>query len=268
MLRKYACLLAVMGLGLGLAACHRQAIVPIPAGANSMQKAPKDSAKEDKKAAAQTHTQLAAMYMQRGDLKNAETMLQKAIGFDDKYVPAHTMLAILDWHIGRLDAADRAFREAISIDPTNGDTNNNYGKFLCEQNKRDEAMRYFNKALADPFYQTPAVASANAGQCALKGNDTAGAQAFLAKALKIDPNYGPALLSMGEVKLRLGDAFAARGFLQRFESAGQATPDSLLLGYQIASKLGDKTAASSYSDRLQDQFPDSSQAKSLGGSAQ
>ncbi|HXE66746.1 MAG TPA: type IV pilus biogenesis/stability protein PilW, partial [Rhodanobacteraceae bacterium] len=60
-------------------------------------------------------------------------------------------------------------------------------------------------------------------------------------------------------------AFEARGYMQRFESAGQATPQSLLLGYQIATRLGDKDMATNYSNRLQDQFPNSSQAQSLNG---
>lgn len=268
MLRKSLCLLAAMTLTVGLAACHQKAIVPVPTSANSATTQPRDSAKEDKQAAAQTHTQLAALYMQKNDLKQAEGLLKKAIGFDDKYVPAHTMLAILDWRIQRFDDANREFRAAIAIDPSNGDANNNYGKFLCTRGQYQDAMKYFQRALADPFYKTPAVANTNAGECQLKNNDGAGAEAHLAKALQIDASYGPALLAMAQVRLQQGDAFNARGFLQRFESAGQATPESLLLGYRIAAKLGDKDAASSYSNRLEDQFPDSSEAKSLGGSAQ
>ena len=268
MLRKSCCLLVAMTVSLGLAACHRPAIVKLPAAANSLQQQPRDSAKQDKQAAAQTHTQLARLYMQRGDLKEAEAMLKKAIGFDDKYVPAHTMLAILDWRIGRFDDASREFRAAIGIDPSNGDTNNNYGKFLCERNQHQDAMKYFQRALADPFYKTPAVANTNAGECQLKNNDYAGAETYLAKALQLEPGYGPALLAMANVRLGQGDAFNARGFLQRFESAGEATAESLLLGYRIAAKLGDKSAATSYSDRLEDQFPHSSQAKSLDGSRQ
>jgi type IV pilus assembly protein PilF len=178
------------------------------------------------------------------------------------------MLAILDWRIGRLQDADKEFRTAISLDPSNGDTNNNYGKFLCEQGKQQEAMRYFKQALADPFYKTPAVANTNAGSCLLKGGDYAGAEPYLHKALEIDASYGAALIAMTQLDYRKGDAFAARGYLQRFEAAGQATPESLLLGYRIATRLGDKETATNYSNRLQDQFPTSEQAQSLNGSSQ
>ncbi|MBS0382652.1 MAG: type IV pilus biogenesis/stability protein PilW [Proteobacteria bacterium] len=267
---KSGCALVVMMLALGLAACkHDPGIIKVDSSPlGSLKNAPSDSAKQDKQAAAQTHTQLAAAYMQQGHLKAAETALNKALGFDDKYIPAHTMLAILDWRIDRLSDADKEFRAAIALDPSNGDTNNNYGRFLCEQGKQQDAMRYFRKALADPFYKTPALANTNAGGCLMHGGDYAGAEAYLRKALEIDPNFADALLAMADLDYRKGDAFAARGYLQRFESAGQATPQSLLLGYQIATRLGDKETATNYSNRLQDQFPNSTQAQSLNGSNQ
>jgi type IV pilus assembly protein PilF len=258
-----------MLLAFGLAACkHDPGIIKYPTPMTNLKQAPHDTTQEDKQAAAQTHTQLAAAYMQQDHLKEAEAALHKALGFDDKYIPAHTMLAILDWRINRLQDADQEFRAAIALDPSNGDTNNNYGKFLCEQGKSQDAMRYFKKALADPFYKTPALANTNAGSCLLKDNDYAGAEPYLRKALGLDPNFGPALLTMAQLEYRKGDAFQARGFLQRFEAAGQATPESLLLGYQIATRLGDKETAANYSNRLQDQFPNSAQAQSLNGSSQ
>lgn len=267
--RKSYSLLVVMALAVGLAACkHDPGIIKYPTPLTNLKNAPSDSPQQDKQSAAQTHTQLAAAYMQRNHLKEAETALNKALSFDNKYIPAHTMLAILDWRIDRLQGADKEFRTAISLDPSNGDTNNNYGKFLCEQGKQQEAMRYFKRALADPFYKTPALANTNAGTCLLKGNDYAGAEPYLHQALKLDSSYGAALLAMTQLDYRKGDAFAARGYLQRFESAGQATPESLLLGYQIATHLGDKETAANYSNRLQDQFPNSAQAQSLNGSSQ
>ncbi len=269
MQRKACLVVAVMALAFGLAACkHDNGIIKMQTPLNNPENAPTESAQQDKQAAAQTHTQLAAAYMKQGHLKEAEQALYKALDFDDKYIPAHTMLGILNWRINRLPQADREFRAAISLDPSNGDTNNNYGKFLCETGKQADAMRYFKRALADPFYRTPALANTNAGSCLLKGKDYADAEPYLRKALSIDSNFGPALLGMALLDYHKDEAFQARGYLQRFEAAGQASPESLLLGYQIATRLGDKESAANYSNRLQDQFPDSAQTKSLNGSSQ
>jgi type IV pilus assembly protein PilF len=269
MQRKSCLVLAVMIAALGLGACRRDpGIIKYPTPLNNLKQAPHDTTQEDKEAAAQTHTQLAMAYMAQDNLREAEDALHKALSFDDKYIPAHTMLAVLDWRINHLQDADSEFRAAIALEPGNGDTNNNYGKFLCAQGKQQEAMRYFQRALADPFYKTPALADVNAGECLMTTHDYTGAEPYLHKALEIDPDYGMGLLAMARLDYQKGDAFHARGYLQRFEAAGQATPDSLLLGYQIATRLGDKDAATSYSNRLQDQFPNSSQAQSLSGSSQ
>ena len=269
MLRKACYVLAATALMLGLAACkHDPGIIKYPTSMNNLKQAPHDTSQEDKQSAAQTHTQLAVAYMGQNNLKDAEAALHKALSFDDKYIPAHTMLAILDWRIDRLHDADKEFRAAIALDPSNGDANNNYGQFLCETGKQQDAMRYFKRALADPFYKTPVVANTNAGRCLLKGNDYTGAEAYLHKALEIDSNYGTALLAMADLDYSKGDAFKARGYLQQFEAAGKATPDSLLLGYRIATRLGDKETAANYSSRLQDQFPNSTQAQSLDGPSQ
>ncbi|TAN04886.1 MAG: type IV pilus biogenesis/stability protein PilW [Rhodanobacteraceae bacterium] len=266
MRHKTYCVLAVMGLAFALAACKQTpGIIKYPTPMSNLKTAPHDTTQEDKQAAAQTHTQLAAAYMGQDHLKEAEDALHKALGFDDKYIPAHTMLAILDWRINRLQDADNEFRKAVALDPSNGDTNNNYGRFLCEQGKRQEAMQHFQRALTDPFYKTPAVANANAGMCLLRFKDYAGAASYLHKALEAQPDYGPALLAMAQSDLDQDKAFAARGYMQRFESSGQATPQSLLLGYRIATRLGDKETATNYSNRLQDQFPNSTQAQSLNG---
>lgn len=254
----------VLLAGFALAACHRTpGIIKVPTPMSNLKNAPHDTKKQDKQAAAQTHTQLALAYMQQGDLKRAYNTLHKALTFDDNYVPAHTVLAILSERIDRPKEADEEYRKAIALDPKNGDTNNNYGKFLCKQGRTQDAMKYFDRALADPFYKTPAWANTNAGECLLKSRDYKGAEGYLGKALAQESSYGPALLAMAEVKYDQNNAFQARAYLQRFESAGQATPESLMLGYRIATRLGDRGSASSYSDRLQDQFPNSSEAKAL-----
>src|SRR5579875_1722621 len=126
--------LVVAALMLG--ACKQNpGIIKYDTGMNNLKQEPRDTSKEDKQAAAQTHTQLAAVYMGQGHLKEAQQALEKALNFDRSYIPAHTMLAILDWRIHRLDDADREFRAAIALDPGHGDTNNNYGKFLCEHDR-------------------------------------------------------------------------------------------------------------------------------------
>ena len=260
-------LIALLVLGALAAGCSRTpGIVKVNNG-DSLKNAPEESRQDEKRDAAQIHTQLAAQYMARGDLKTAYDKLKMAIGFDDSYIPAHTLLAILDERLKLPQEAEQQYRRAVDLDPKNGDTNNNLGVFLCKSNRQKEALEHFQRALADPFYKTPAWADTNIAECLLRGNDTAGAEPYLRKALDLDPNYPAALYQMAHLLYMKNDAFHGRAFLQRFEARGASSADALLLGYEIETRLGDADAARSYADRLRDQFPDSEQAQRLNPSS-
>ncbi|MGH8214030.1 MAG: type IV pilus biogenesis/stability protein PilW [Rhodanobacteraceae bacterium] len=256
------------GMLLLMAACSRNQIIKVNNGVGDLNNAPEESKQDEKLDAAQIQTQLAAALMQQGNMKDALDHLQKAVGFDDKYAPAHTMLAILYEHTNQLPQAEREYRVALSVDPKDGGANNNLGYFLCHHGQGKEGMEYLKRALADPYYGTPAKADVNAGACLADMGDRTGAEAYLRKALEIDPKGSDALYEMARLQYANGDGFRARGFLQRFEAQGQATPDSLLLGYEIETRLGDADAARNYANRLSTQFPDSEQVRTLAGRSQ
>ncbi|MHB1944735.1 MAG: type IV pilus biogenesis/stability protein PilW [Metallibacterium sp.] len=213
--------------------------------------------------AAQIHTQLGEAYMQRGDLKGALAKLQLALRYDDSYVPAHTVLAVLYERIGEFGNAEHQYRRVIDLEPKNGSANNNLGAFLCRTGKVEQSLQYFARAAKDPFYQTPYAAYTNAGVCLIKINKLAEAEKQFHDALSIDPKFPEALYQSARVWYLQGNAFRASAYLQRLESLGPAGPDTLKLGYEIETRLGDATAAKSYRQRLIEQFPDSPQAKSL-----
>ena len=255
-------------LVLAISGCNRNQIIKVNNGSGDLKNAPEESKQDEKLDAATVQTQLAAALMQQGNMKDAYDHLQKAIGFDSRFTPAHTMLAILYEQTHQPAQAESEYRAAVSIDPKNGDTNNNLGYFLCHHGRGKQGIEYLQRALADPFYKTPAMANANAGACLLDMGDRAGAEGYLRKSLELDSNYPDALYQMARLYYANGDAFRARGFLQRFESQGQATPDALLLGYQIETRLGDADAARNYANRLSTQFPDSEQAQNFSGRSQ
>ncbi|MHB1283722.1 MAG: type IV pilus biogenesis/stability protein PilW [Metallibacterium scheffleri] len=213
--------------------------------------------------AAQIHTQLGEAYMQRGDLKGALAKLQLALKYDDNYVPAHTVLAVLYERIGEYGNAEHQYRRVLDLEPKSGSANNNLGAFLCRTGKVEESLQYFTRAAKDPFYQTPYAAYTNAGVCLIKIHKLAEAAQQFHDALSINPKFPEALYQSARVWYLQGNAFRASAYLQRLESLGPAGPDTLKLGYEIETKLGDTASAKSYRDRLIEQYPDSAQAKSL-----
>ena len=218
--------------------------------------------------AAETNTALGRQYMDRGEYEIALEKLKRAVAYDKTYAPAHTLLAVLYETIGELDEAGAEYRNAVQHDPKDGDVNNNYGAYLCRSGKQKEAERYFLVAVDDPFYDTPAVALANAGSCALAIGDLDKAESFLRQSLGYDDKLAAALLPMAEVSYRKESYLRARAFLQRFESVSPVTRESLTLGYNIESQLGDQASAERYRLELLERFPGAAKAGGKAGQEQ
>ncbi|MBZ0221603.1 MAG: type IV pilus biogenesis/stability protein PilW [Dokdonella sp.] len=225
----------------------------------------KESAKTQQSEAARIHTELGQKYLQQGKAEVALEKLQKALQFDPNYVDAHTVIAVLYESINDLPKAEEHYRRAVELKPKGGAENNNYGRFLCERGRYDEAQGYFTKALADPFYQTPALAMSNAGTCLARAGKTDAAEKMLREALALNGRDASALLAMGSVLYAKGDYFNARGFLQRYESIGAPQAAALMLGRNIELQLKNAAGASEYSRKLLRDFPKSTEAQSLGG---
>jgi len=215
--------------------------------------------------AAETNTALGRQYMDRGQYEISLEKLKRAVAFDKTYAPAHSMLAILYETIGEMDEAEQEYKLAVRYAPRNGDVNNNYGAFLCGIGKRADAEPYFLTAVEDPFYDTPEIALSNAGTCALAQGNLDKAEPFLRQSLEYDDQLGAALLPMAEVSYRKESYLRARAFLQRYESVGELTEESLSLGFRIETKLGDGKSAERYRELLLERYPGSIQAGESAG---
>lgn len=228
---------------------------------------PKTSKAGQAEDAARIHTELGQHYMQIGDLQSALNKLKLALQFDDDYAPAHTVIAVIYERINDLPDAEKNYRRAVELEPKKGVPNNNLGAFLCRIGKSTEALAYFQRAVADPFYATPDVAWTNDGICRMRMNDRTGAEASFRHAVDINANNAEALYQLAHVMYLNNDAFHASAFLQRYEALGKTSPAALKLGYEIELRLGDTDAARNYNKRLQNQFPDSEQAQALNTNA-
>lgn len=249
----------MLSLLLPLAGCVTTHTDSNPIGKNM----PKTSKADQAREAARIHTELGQHYLASGDLQTALSKLTTALQFDPSYVPAQTVIAVIYERINKLPEAEVHYRKAVALDPTKGDTNNNLGLFLCSTGRYAESYTYFQKAVADPFYQTPDIALTNEGICQLRNHEVVAAEASFRGALARNANNGEALFQLAKALYLNNDAFRARAFIQRFDALGAPTAAALKLGYDIESHLGNHDGALTYRTRLQTQFPDSEQARAL-----
>ena len=225
----------------------------------------KSKEKAESEEAARVNVELASGYIQRGMLDVAEQKLLKAMEVDDEYVPAYTTMAILMDLKGDPVEAQSYYLEALDIDHRNPELLNNYGTFLCKNEKVAEALEQFEKVLRNQFYEKPEKAHANLGYCIMRSEtpDYKKAEKHLRQALKRNPNMPSALLAMGELGIDTGKYLMTRAFMQRYHEVSR--PSSLSLWYQLQAEqaLGDQEYFLKYSRQLLKQFPDSEEAEKL-----
>jgi type IV pilus assembly protein PilF len=216
-----------------------------------------------RQAAAETHVRLGQGYLEQGKLDLARDKLLRALELDPRSVAAHTVIAVLYERIGDLERARVHYRRSVELAPESGDAQNNYATFLCKRGEYAEADRLFARAIADPFYKTPAVALANRGACQLSAGQAEAAEESLRRAVQLAPDMPDALYGLARATFERGDYLRARAFVQRYEATGRSGADGLSLGYEIERKLGNVRGANEYRQKLLAQFPDSEAARRL-----
>jgi len=218
----------------------------------------------DARTRADIHTQRGAAYFEVGSLGVALEALNEAVNADPNFGPAYNVLGLVYMDLREDDLAQKNFLRALQLNPVDSDANNNYGWFLCQRKRYQEAIKFFLAALRNPLYATPDKSYVNAGICSRRQGDEAGAAEFFERALKLDPNQPQALFQLAEMAYQRGALAEARSRLMRLVRSGvQPTAEMLWLAVRVERKLGDRDAEASYGLQLRRNFPESREAQAL-----
>ena len=225
------------------------------------------------------YTEMGKQYLHRGDQETALQRLRKAIEIDPKNADAHNTLAVLYANLKKLELAEEHFTRSVKLEPDDASIQNNYALFLCNNEREEEADAHFLKALANPLYKTPEVATTNAGLCAMRINKYQQAENYFIQSLKSEnPNPSPAsqqaitlaLFKMAELNYRFSDYRRARSYLDRYEdylkqhngeNAEIHTAQTLCVNVLVERALGNRNEEASYMVLLRGKFADSKQAQ-------
>ncbi|MEN8178161.1 MAG: type IV pilus biogenesis/stability protein PilW [Pseudomonadota bacterium] len=218
---------------------------------------------EKRESPAAIYVQMGIAYLREGQSAIALQKLKKAISIDPQNAEAHNVIAILYERLGKVNLADEHYAEAVELQPQDPYTRNARGSFYCKQGQFEKADMEFESALTNPLYPTPWVAMTNAGLCAERSGDLEKAESYYRKALTSNDSYFQALRQMAKVSLKQHNYLSARAYLERYNSAAEATAGSLWLGVQIERSLGDRRKARIYSADLLQKFPDAPEVQML-----
>jgi type IV pilus assembly protein PilF len=210
---------------------------------------------------AQTYLTMGIRYMDMGELKIAKENLEKALDWDSNNPDIHNAAAALYERIREPENAKSHYQTSLRLDPENPQTQNNYGRFLCESGAVAEGLDHLNTALNMPLNSRRWFALTNAGRCLLKQGQQQQAESYFREALLQQGDYPPALLEMLKISYDDGKYLPAKAFLQRYQTVAAPTPEFLWYAMQIESALDHKAIAQQYRSALLTQFPNSDEAK-------
>ena len=212
---------------------------------------------------ARVHTELAGGYYELGNIGVALEEVKEALSADSNYGPAHNIAGLVYSLLKDDRMAEQSFQRALEINSSDSDANNNYGEFLCQRKREEEAIRYFMAAVRNPLYQTPERSFVNAGMCARRRGDLAGAENYFQLALKLRPSQPQALYQMADLSFSRGDDNGARTYLGRLTQSSQVGPEVMWLGVRVSRRLRDRNSEASYALQLRNKFPNSPEARAL-----
>lgn len=211
---------------------------------------------------AATRISLGMGYLNMGNTTQAKLNLEKAKRFAPNLTKVYTAFAHYYDVVDEPAQAIAAFEHALSLDSEDADTLNNYGVFLCKQEKYDESETYMLKAIAVPSYLLVSQSYENLALCQLEDKNFEKAEMYLAKSISHSPTRASAILQMLRLQYAMANYDEALVYLRRYEkSTRRFTPNALALAYKVYEKMNNRRFAKNYAGMLVKMFPQSYESK-------
>ncbi|MDP4527919.1 type IV pilus biogenesis/stability protein PilW [Alkalimonas delamerensis] len=217
----------------------------------------------DNTEAARTRMSLGLNYLQRGENAQAIFNLERARALAPQLPEVYNALAFYYQNVNEPEQAEAAYKQALARDPDNADTYNNYGAFLCQQGKYDEAEHLLLTAIRRPGYMRVSESYENLALCQLQQNNFSRAQRYLESAVLHSGNRISSLLNLAGLDYAMGNHQRARQHLTRIQRLGHVSADSILLSYLLADKELDQETQQNSRELLLQVYPDSEAARLL-----
>lgn len=210
---------------------------------------------------AQAQYSQATENFRQGEMLRALEATGRAIQLNPNYAAAYELRGIINQQLGRMEKAGESFGIALKLKPNEPSVLNNYANYQCLRKNYGSAMELFERAASSPLNEKPAIAYTNAGLCALRGKETEDAKARFERAVHLDPSQPNALYQLGQLSINQGNTMSANTWLTQYLDHNPHTEKSLLLGARIEAALGNPMGLNDYTDKLQQGFPGSKEAK-------
>jgi len=211
---------------------------------------------------AMTRISLALRYLKMGNSEQAKFNLEKAKQFAPRLIQVHTSFAHFYETVGETDLTIASYKKALSINNEDPDVLNNYGVFLCRQNRIDDAEKQILKAISIPSYILVAQSYENLALCQFRAQQYNKAEIYFSKALQHSPNRASSLLQMAILHYIKANYLQAQKYISLYERATRKfSANALALAYKVYAKQNKLTIAKNYAGMLVNMLPNSYESK-------
>jgi type IV pilus assembly protein PilF len=213
--------------------------------------------------AGRINARLAMEYLKRGQLQTAQEKIDKALQQNPKDVNVQLSAGLVYERLKNTKQAEKHLPPGGAQRPGQPRGAERARLLLLPQQAAEERRGDVRQAAANPLYRTPFVAYTNAGVCARSAGNLEQAERYLRQALSYQVDYPETFAQLAGVSYDRGSHLQARAFVERFLAVAPATPEMLLLGHDVELALKNDDGAATFKERLQKEFPNSEQARTV-----
>lgn len=217
----------------------------------------------DNTEAAKVRISLGLNYLRRGDTTQALFNLERARSMAPNLPEVYNALAFYYQTVGEHVQAENAYKQAIAKDANNADAYNNYGAFLCQIARYEDAERLLLSAISKPGYIRVAESYENLALCKLEQDGFEQARTYLSSSVSHNGTRISTLINSAALNYAMGHLAEARIDLQRIQRLGRVSSRSTLLSFLVAEKQGDEPTQRHAEQLLLTLYIDSNEARLL-----
>jgi type IV pilus assembly protein PilF len=219
---------------------------------------------------AQRRLALASAYFEENQTEAALQEARAALQIDPAFAQAFSLIGLIHQRANAPDLAQQSFEQALRLASQTPATpadlaqvQHNYGWFLCQQNRWDEAQSQLTQAIAQPGYRQAGKSWMALGLCQLRAGQKTQARRSFDAVLALEPANPVARYQLAVLAWQNAETQLAQSTLLPLNSSPQASAESLWLGIQLAQALVQPQELQRLAQQLTQSFPNSSQAIAL-----
>lgn len=209
----------------------------------------------DRQRAVDDFVSLGMAYLQRGNRDASRRNFEKAFELKPSSRKAHNGMGMLYQLNGETELADDSFRSALKADANYSQARVNYGAFLYQQKRYQEAFEQFKLASNDLTYDQRALSLAYLGRAALQLNNIERARSAFEHSLNIDNSLAIAQIELAEIHFDRQEYSEAKNYLDQYAATQKSSARSLWLGIRIERIFGNQDKEASYALALKNLHP-------------